>query len=698
VPRALCLPGIAEAIGVVRSALHLPLKELENSRLVTIRTANVIGTGSRKRKVVHISEEGRRILADQSRTIIKRGQSHGPLPEEVSLHGRKSQIEQLLEKIISGNSILLNGLPGIGKTSLARTVSSELLNLEWTVRWATCTVDTDVGAISSMWCNNPSSQSSDAIAESLDSSQTLLVLDEIQQLSERHIGSVRKLIVECSRKESSVLAIVRAPSPLGEIHGFEDYRLDGILADEAISLLPEEIEKSEAIEVAKALGGHPLALHLWSPEDVLPERVEAVQSFVESTVFNRLSSEGEKSLDELCISPLPLKISEMSSHTGLSELDDSAILRWSFENVEPHHLIGNVRRASFGDNELSEKHLEMASIWASRKGNRARRIETFHRLSSGEDIDEKWLLKKISEIASLDNSAAAVLIEEAIKHYEKDSLREMAVGIALERGEENIASRHLVEIPESPKKNLLSARLARIEGDYSSAEKLEELAIAGLDKKDKIRAQINSLVRLFDDRLPGQIEQDLSRRIRKGIDSVDFSDLSTDDREVASLSLDLLLHAFSLEIGDLSSAAVARDSIENRLGLDDPRLTSLDLRARLSAKVDGRISSSSLDSARHHIETSDDVLDKIRTMHMALEASFPDPPDWLSKAHSEAPIRKLRSDLFAHRRVIAQWWFWSGQLDTESRLWNWREAIDRFRAAECINASNQLLSRLSKEI
>ena len=64
VPRELSLPGLAESLGLVRSALHQPLSELETQGLISTRTAHVIGGGSRKRTVVHISKKGR-VLIDK---------------------------------------------------------------------------------------------------------------------------------------------------------------------------------------------------------------------------------------------------------------------------------------------------------------------------------------------------------------------------------------------------------------------------------------------------------------------------------------------------------------------------------------------------------------------------------------------------------------------------------------------------------
>ena len=51
VPRDICLPGLSEYLGVVRSALHSPLNELVKKGMVIERKAHVIGGGSRKRKV-----------------------------------------------------------------------------------------------------------------------------------------------------------------------------------------------------------------------------------------------------------------------------------------------------------------------------------------------------------------------------------------------------------------------------------------------------------------------------------------------------------------------------------------------------------------------------------------------------------------------------------------------------------------------
>ena len=57
VPRENSLPGIADAIGLVRSALHKPIKNLQKKDLIIIKQAHVINGGTRKRNVHFITKK-----------------------------------------------------------------------------------------------------------------------------------------------------------------------------------------------------------------------------------------------------------------------------------------------------------------------------------------------------------------------------------------------------------------------------------------------------------------------------------------------------------------------------------------------------------------------------------------------------------------------------------------------------------------
>ena len=151
VPRAISLAGIAEHLGVVRSALHPPLKSLESEGLVFSRSAHVIGA-PRRRKVFHITDSGR----DEARAGAKKprrpkGRSVGPVPDATKLHGRDDIVSRISSGLSEGSSYLLEGLPGIGKTSVATAVSRSLIDDGWLVRWATCQTDSDSSSVARMW-------------------------------------------------------------------------------------------------------------------------------------------------------------------------------------------------------------------------------------------------------------------------------------------------------------------------------------------------------------------------------------------------------------------------------------------------------------------------------------------------------------------------------------------------------------------
>ncbi len=696
VPRELSLVGIAERLGVVRSALNPPLKALQDAGHITIRTAHVVGS-NRRRKVVHITQSGRDVSDSIDSHRPKRKAPIGPIPNPVKLSGRDDDISSIVEKISKGKNILLEGLPGIGKTSLAVAVCEALSSEGWRIRWATSHPDSDSRSVASMWLGRSSPSSIESISAKVNSRKSLLVLDEVQQISDRHLDTVRALIKSCSETSSSVLVVARAPNPLVGIAGFIEQRLEGLNPEDAVSLLPEDLDRQVAMDVCGAMAGHPLGLKLWSPEDELPGS-GAVQEYVENTVLRRLSEEGTSSLDELSLSPLALRLDELFEPEGVDELDDSAILRWAGDEIEPHHLVRNVRRAAWSEVKISQMHTEQAKRWSTREGPRALRIEAHHRLCSGNEEDPDWILENIPAISSDDSSAAAVVLEQAIGMIEDEELFAMAADVALERGETEIAHTHIGSLQDGPSRQIRESRLARMEGDYSKADQLESSAISAMTPGDRVRAQISSLVRKFDDRLPGPIETRLAQMVFEEASLVDLSELSALDSELAGLALDLLRHSIALETGNLEEAARTRDSLEERMGPDDPRIASLDLRARLMARSEGGPSAEAMEAARLHIESPISPMESVRTIHLTLDASSPNHPNWLMEAHSSFSPDLLRGDLASHRRACSHWWFWRGVLEPENRLSSWKEAIVRLRSAECGEAAKELIRRLSNEL
>ena len=691
-PRALSLPGLAEHLGLVRSAIHNPLKELKSSGLISTRSARVIGGGPRRRTVVHLTDTGRQraeLLSEEEMPDKSASLAVGPIPNHIQIQGREYELESFLTKILAGENLQLTGLPGIGKTSLSRSLAELLMERGFKIRWATCNSDTDAFAIGSMWLGKESPRDAVAIASAVSGKKTALIIDEAQELHPRHLSAVHSLLSACAETSTGVLAAVRAPSPFGTLPGFEEIRIQGLDTSDAVELLPKSIGSESAEQVAEALGGHPLALHLWSPDEDIPEKGQAVQEFVQSTVLRRLTNEGLGTLDELSLSPLPLSVEELFAAEGISELDDSAVLRWMHSLVEPHHLIRNVRRATVDEEIARDLHSKAAEIWSTREGLRARRIEAHHRLNSGDELDTEWLAENVATISLEDSAAAAVLIDDAIQINDDENLRLTAIDLAFERGEPNIASEHIDSVSDSPQKLLRKARLARQHGDLQEAEKLEQSALDSLSPADAVRAKIASLVRAHDDRLPGQPTQVQSSQIGE----VNLSRLPKTDLASASLALDLLRHAVAVESGSVETLANVRSSLVAQMGEDHPRLALIDLRTLITSQAEG-----SLDKARKYIDSEVEQIDKIIAIHIALEATSPSHPDWLVSAHNNAIGIELRPEIPSHRRLLAQRWYWRGVLEPNMRLSHWREAISRFKSAECPTAASELLVRLTRSL
>ena len=695
VPREHSLPGLAESLGVVRSALHIPLASMEEAGLITTRTAHVIGGGSRRRTVVHITDAGRQVLSEnEPESATRIGRSYGPIPDKQTLHGRSQNSENLVEAITGGTSILLSGLPGVGKSSLARDVAERVINSGWTVRWASCSIDSDASAIGEMWLGETLSDPS-TIVSLAAGQRTLLVIDEAQELHQRHSGGVADLIGLAASSDSSILVVVRSPSPFGPLQELSEVILDGLDPEHAIEILPSDLDHKQALSVAEKLAGHPLALHLWSPGETLPERVEAVQDFVESTVMRRLSENGMATLDELCISPTPLAIEELFDESGTLELDETAILRWMGTIAEPHHLIRNVRRGTWSSDQAKSMHSKAASLWSTRDGARARRIQSHHMINAGE-MDADWISENIGGIADEDSAAAAVVLEQAIEISDFEPLREAAADLALDRGEVSIAENHISELSPGASSKMRLARLARMRGDMEAAMELESSALSEMQPEERAKATISTLIRLHDDRLPGRIQQSLAAELISLADSIDLSDLTEPHRAAGNLSIDLVRHSIALDLGDLSEAARARTSIESSIGEDASAISLLDLRSSLSSLTEGKIPLETMNAIRSMIASSDGIY-RIRLIHATLE-SMKEYPDWLVEAHSSIVAFRLHDDSPMQRRLSAQRWYWRGVLEPNNRLSHWNEAVNRFRMAECTSAANQLISMIAREI
>ena len=118
----------------------------------------------------------------------------------------------------------------------------------------------------------------------------------------------------------------------------------------------------------------------------------------------------------------------------------------------------------------------------------------------------------------------------------------------------------------------------------------------------------------------------------------------------------------------------------------------------LTVSVSGELPVEALSTLKAYLDSTNDHLDKLRMIHLTMSMCGDRIPDWLQKAHLEESPQKLENGISANRRIKAQWWYWRGIIEPENRLSNWREAINRFKSSGCINASRELIEKLSKQL
>ena len=199
VPRSLSLEGIADGIGVVRSALFQPMSVLEEEGFLLTRQAHVIGGGRRKRKVVHITESGRNQLYSHTEDIPERrarssSKLKGQLPEYTHVHGRHSELGLIRDAIENKVPVHLRGMPGIGKSTLARKIAEDLVEKDLNVHWVQLDAYCDVhDAMQRMEANAPQILDVEGYASSFEHENVALVFDDVHSISSRHQESFSNL-------------------------------------------------------------------------------------------------------------------------------------------------------------------------------------------------------------------------------------------------------------------------------------------------------------------------------------------------------------------------------------------------------------------------------------------------------------------------------------------------------------------------
>lgn len=653
VPRDICLPGLSEYLGVVRSALHAPLNELVKKEMVIERKAHVIGGGSRKRKVYHITDLGRAECQDINAQPKKSiGELLGKPPNQSSLHGRIELIGQLKSK----KKIILTGLPGIGKTSLLRGIADELVKEGMTVRFATMESFKDVTDIFADWEYQFSSES--AVLDL--AKKEVLILDELQEISQRHLGRLEEFV----SKSTHLLMASRAPIPISE--GFEIVEVPPLEIQDAINLLPDHLENRET--VAQRLGGHPLALQMHDENSDLPESGSDLQEWVRDVVLSKLEDE-IKALDELSLLPVPVPPKYLQHEQYLLELDDYALLRWFASGVELHHLVRNVRSTML----TKDDYASSANYWSQLDGDLARLVEMHHVLNSEGDI-ESLLIRNAESLMVRSSSGLASLIGDAIFRHPTEKLHRIAAMVAIERGEDEIASEHLLHCnaPDLEYSNSLLKGDAEIE----------------LPEDAGARLLLSEAARRIDDKLPGQ---QVEGNVLQLIEDIDISSMSEEMRKVVLVAIAHVKHSWHISKENWSEASNLRESLASISHSNDPQLVAMNLRAEI-AQTSG--SSPSFDKLIEQAFCHSGLRAKMLQLSLIERCDGERAKSILNRI--EIPSSESQTNMTSARRVSAMIWYYRAIFKTHNPLSAMAEAISLWKRSLCPAAAKEATQLMHK--
>lgn len=699
VPRSISLEGIADGIGVVRSALFQPMSVLEEDGLIQTRQAHVIGGGRRKRKVVHITESGRSNLRASNEDIPERpsrmlSKLKGQIPELTHIHGRQSELE-LIERAFKQNvPVHLRGMPGIGKSTLARRVAQDRVEKDIQVHWVQLDSYCDVHeAMQRMEVETPQILDVEGYASYLEERDVMLVFDDVHSISSRHQDSFSSLFQSLERHDVSFMLLGRDR---------DTFSIDGTYVDlgpleqsDAIELLNPELGE-ERVTIVDALGGHPLAILLYDASTPLPETNLDVRAYVEQVVLGEASSEVHDAMAPFLVLPFPVPAERMPEPDHVPLLDAHTLLRWGSKDsiMEMQHLIRNVCKSSLNDSELDALHRSSIDHWEKENDALASIIELHHRIQRGESEVSNHLSARANELMNAYSGAFATLLDEALVSNSDDiDLIELAAQHALNRAEVEVAKDYIHNIDDS---KLMSIRLqiAQFEGKKGVMDDLESTLESIEDAEQKLRTQLSILSRSIDDLTPSSGMNDYNR-IERLLNQVDLPE-NENERQLILTTIVIMRHALAIERNDLDAANFLLDQLKGIASPTDPLIQYLAMKTELkSVGVQSVNAALTLRNAELIASQLQQPLYKASLLLLLCEQLVETQLPRAMTLHDQIDIQSIEMiESPSARRVVAKWWEVKSMFEGHERVLALREAILRYRSVGCPNRARMLSMRL----
>ncbi|MBT61368.1 MAG: hypothetical protein CMA63_07460 [Euryarchaeota archaeon] len=701
VPRDLSLPGLSDALGVVRSALNIPLSLLEETGMVTKRMAHVIGTGTRRRNVFHLTEQGRTAVQSIGKQSLKprnkkSSTMHGEVPTLGVVHGREGVLNELESSLFDAHSIVLSGLPGIGKSTVGSALFQALAHSGKTVRWFTADEFSDLNAMGiGMEFEAPLPSNIQAFCEYVANRYRgeILFLDDVHAVSLRHSESFSQFIHQMELLEGPQMVLI-GREPLAFSDQIARIPLSSLEHAAAVELLGDEHSENERLHIVERLGGHPLAILLHHSESELPESSQDIQMYVENVVMSSLDDATKSSLDHFVVLPMPISASKVADSDAVSVLDEHAFLRWTDQSdrMEVQHFIRNVRRAMLDEHEKQRLHEAAIAHWTTIATSPEDHLHLlYHRISAQSTGLEHHCQHAVEVFGSPHSGALAVLLEHAIEVEPSSShLHFLASKVALERCETSHVHRYMSVIEDVEQRSEIEIGLAHLEGRVHDAEASIEAALQNGTQAEKNRVALSAASRRLDDRLPHTNPAKLLHDVNQYLSHVSLPD-QIQQREVTLVALTMVQHSAALVEGDTNKAEHLRTSLSTISGFDDALMLGLQAKANL---VLAKEVPSQLEAA---IQLTNKALAKqTHSVHRTalqlfmVETLIAFDPDRARVVFDGIELPNDVTSIVIHHRISARWWYCKSKLYPSTALASLKEAITLHRAAGCSRAARLL--------
>jgi len=700
VPRDLSLPGLADAMGVVRSGLNQPLNGLLELDHVSVRVAHVLGGGSRRRQVYHITKAGRAWLEANPEHVDE--PSTPAVVPGFNLVGRDATMSALETMLSSGGRAVLGGLSGVGKTAVLRAFEAMEVRNGVRVRWADADEFSDSSTLVGQWFpdSEPAPADRASVVESATAvaEGTLFILDDVHRLDARHASDVVALLNAMHEEGCTLLLASRLPL-LADLE-WPVHRLSTLEPEEATALLGEHLPSEQRLAVAKALGGHPMALNLYREGDPLPEAGADIQAFVESTMLSTLDESDRSALDQMVLFPRPLPAEVAPGGESVAVLDDRALLRWSADATafEVQHLVRNVRRTMLTEHELEDLHRQALTHWngyANRPEYAVLRL--YHAVALGSDDVHAMMDASFHALVEADDAALAVVFHRAtIQRPDDGRLQYWAGRIAAQRQEVDLVLQHLERVDEPTLRDDLRHALALLEGDEAEAQRLLEQQLERASSMDTNRLVLRTAVQRVDDRLFDEKTPLNTSYVRALLERVDLPE----ERELRSaimVSMTMIQHTAALADSDTVRARALVEQLSSVSHDDDPLVRLLRLKTDLHlAAQDGHVRVTQRDvEAVMEAQTSPFHRGVVAlTYGEHLVASKADQAAaWFSNI---TPPQRLKAAGPSQARYTARWWYLAGHVGARPVAMALREAARWYRQAGCSKAAKAVTQRLHR--